>query len=457
MQQNSIEKNTPERQSQPRQPRTLAISSGKGGVGKTSVAVNLAISLAKLGARVCLFDADTGLANVNIMLGVRPQHSLADVIHGNKTLEEVMIEGPMGVHIVPAASGISDCADLTPQQQHKIISALARIEQEHDYLLIDTAAGINSAVLPFIQAAQESLIVITPEPTSLTDAFSLIKVLRNQGHDRPLRILVNQCKNQQQAKDVYLRLAGATKKYLNLPLHYLGFLRTDETIRNSISLQRPVALYPSSDPSSHCFLRLAETLESTIESSPEHAFSQYWLDQSTPPDNAGHADTLPSHGQPESLAFQPSNQHLTVEADQNQPVFSLPDANSIARNLNKEELKALIEELKQHYERHYPQTDIAALSDKSEEQIKGLEQNRKNESPASLEVHKGLDTQSDFELKNTASGLQVITTNKTPSLAVSTKADSSPHSRHTQLQIALSKRDPTQPLHTFLLDALKLD
>jgi MinD-like ATPase involved in chromosome partitioning or flagellar assembly len=463
MQQDSIEKNRPERQSNTRLPRTLAISSGKGGVGKTSVAVNLAISLAKLGARVCLFDADTGLANVNIMLGVRPQYSLADVIHGDKTLGDIMIEGPMGVHIVPAASGISDCADLAPEQQHKIIRALASIEQDHDYLLIDTAAGINNAVLPFIQAAQESLIVITPEPTSLTDAFSLIKVLRNHGHDRPLRILVNQCKNQQQAKDVYLRLAGAAKKYLNLPLQYLGFLRTDETIRNSITLQRPVALYPSSDPSSHCFMRLAETLENTLESSSEQTFSQYWLEQSAPMQETSLSPPLPSHGQPESLAFQPSDQHIAVETQQNHAVFSLPDAHSITRNLNQQELKTLIDELQQHYQDHYLQTNIVKPSDETENQIDSAEKSTENKSTTLLDGQQNDDLKNTVDLKNDADisrkipELQLITTNKAQALAMPDKTDTSPRSRYEQLQKALSERDITQPLHTFLLQTLPLD
>jgi MinD-like ATPase involved in chromosome partitioning or flagellar assembly len=158
-------------------PRVIAISSGKGGVGKSSIAVNLGISLAKTGARVCIFDADTGLANVNILLGLTPQYSLEHVLFGAKAIEEVMMEGPHGLKIVPGANGISECVNLHPRQQLRLTGELARIEEDFDYILVDTAAGISDTTLDFISASQHALVVLTPEPTSLTDALSLIKLL----------------------------------------------------------------------------------------------------------------------------------------------------------------------------------------------------------------------------------------------------------------------------------------
>lgn len=287
--------------------KTFAISSGKGGVGKSSVALNLALSLAKMGAKVGLVDADTGLANINIMLGIQPKFTLANVISGDKDIHEVILKGPLGLNIIPSASGISEYAELNPKQLKTLAQAIQSLEAEFDYLLVDTAAGIHQGVCHFIRASHEALIVITPEPTSLTDSFSLIKTLKNQGHERTLRVLVNQCKDQEQAREVYLRLAGAVKKYLGSPIRYLGFLRSDEALRSAISLQRPVALYPSTDPSSRCFLRLAETLEKdSSELQANDHFSQYWqelLQQQI--DSQAPDDELAEHGQPQSLARTP--------------------------------------------------------------------------------------------------------------------------------------------------------
>lgn len=259
-------------------PHVIAVASGKGGVGKSSVTVNLGISLAKLGQRVCIFDADTGLANVNILLGLTPRFSLEHVLFGAKTIEEVMLESAHGMKVIPGANGISECVTLHPRQQARLTRELARIEGDFDYFLIDTAAGIADTTLDFICSAQTVLVVITPEPTSLTDAFSLLKLLHRRRHQLSVQVLVNMCSSTAQAREVYHRFSAAVEKYIGLRTRYLGFLMRDESLRAAVSLQSPVALFPDTDPSSRSFLRLAEALEQSLQDeSPKGGFSAYWL------------------------------------------------------------------------------------------------------------------------------------------------------------------------------------
>jgi flagellar biosynthesis protein FlhG len=260
-----------------RLPRVVAISSGKGGVGKSSITVNLGISLAKHGAKVCVLDADTGLANANILLGLTPQFSLEHVLYGAKSIEEVMLDGPHGMKIIPGANGISECVTLHPRQQLRLTRELARVENDFDFLLVDTAAGISNTTLDFVSAAQHALIVITPEPTSLTDAFSLIKLLKRRSSKLHYHIMVNMCSGANQAKEVYHRFCSAIEKYIGIESHYLGFILRDESMRAAVVLQNPVAMFPDDDPSCRSFLRLADTLDNATRALTSHSsFSAYW-------------------------------------------------------------------------------------------------------------------------------------------------------------------------------------
>jgi MinD-like ATPase involved in chromosome partitioning or flagellar assembly len=261
-------------------PHVIAITSGKGGVGKSSIAVNLGISLAKSGARVCIFDADTGLANINILLGLTPKASLEHVLFGAKTIEEIMLEGPFGLKIIPGANGISECVTLHPRQQLRLTRELARIEGEFDYLLLDTAAGIAETTLDFLASAHQCLVVITPEPTSLTDAFSLIKLMHRRRPGVRCQVAVNMCANVAQSREVYHRFSTAVEKYIGIRTQYLGHLLRDESIRNAVTLQNPVATFPESDPSSRSFMRLANTLRQAVEVDPPGpSFSLFWQRQ----------------------------------------------------------------------------------------------------------------------------------------------------------------------------------
>ena len=249
--------------------RTIAISSGKGGVGKSTVTVNLAIALARQGKKVCIFDADTGLANINIMLALQPKYTIEHLLHEDKNINEIMLETVHGIQIIPGASGISEFANLKLTQQIKLIQALSSLEHRFDYILIDTAAGISENVLNFIHSSQQAIVIVTPEPTSLTDAFSLLKVLKRQKHQQPIQIVTNMCRNAEQARSVFLRLSKASKKYLDTELEFLSFIPDNDSMRAAVSLQRPVALHSGADPASRSFSHLANSLERHWRHNPE--------------------------------------------------------------------------------------------------------------------------------------------------------------------------------------------
>jgi len=262
----------------PKVPRVLAITGGKGGVGKTSISVNLAIALSRTGSKVCLFDADTGLANVNIMLGLYPAYTLEHLYTGEKSIQDIVVEGPEGIQIVPGASGVAQCVDLDVGQQQRLVTSIRSLEPHYDYMLMDTAAGISPTVLHFVAASQLAAIVITPEPTSLTDAFSLLKVLKRRGYRRKVQVIVNMASSSSQAERVFRRFEGAVKKYLGMKSEYLGSVWMDESMRTAVTLQRPVALFPKTDPSARSFYRLAERIDDVFSrpGTPSLAFSSYW-------------------------------------------------------------------------------------------------------------------------------------------------------------------------------------
>jgi flagellar biosynthesis protein FlhG len=260
-----------------RPPRVIAITSGKGGVGKTNVTSNLAIALARQGNRVCIFDADTNLANINIVMGLSPRYTIEHLLSGEQTIEAILAEGPEGVMIVPAASGIAECARLDATQQTRLIEALETLEADFDYLLIDTAAGIGSTVLSFIQSAQYMILVISTEPTSLTDAFALLRMLKRRHHERPAYVLVNMALNYANSMEIFKRFEAAVRKYLSMKVHYLGYITEDRAVKTSVSRQNPVLLDDPDALASRCFTTLAAVLSKQFTASAApHGFSAWW-------------------------------------------------------------------------------------------------------------------------------------------------------------------------------------
>lgn len=258
--------------------KTIALTSGKGGVGKSNIAVNLAITLAKRGAKVCILDADTGLANINILLGIAPQYTLEHLLNGEKTLAEILVKGPGGIHIIPGASGVAGCVELAPEQQALLMSGLDALEPHYEYLIIDTGAGISPAVLHFVAAAQMPIVVITPEPTSLTDAFSLLKVLRRSNFKRPVQVLVNMAPSVNKAHDIFKRFQAAVDKYIGLRVRFLGTIWRDKAIAASVARQYPVALGSPSAPACQDFNLLADNIDKTYKAGliKSLRFSRYW-------------------------------------------------------------------------------------------------------------------------------------------------------------------------------------
>jgi MinD-like ATPase involved in chromosome partitioning or flagellar assembly len=245
--------------------KTIALTSGKGGVGKSNIAVNLAITLAKRGAKVCILDADTGLANINILLGATPQYTLEHLLNGEKTLTEILFKGPGGIHIIPGASGVAGCVELAPEQQALLISALDALEPHYDYLIIDTGAGISPTVLHFVAAAQMPVVILTPEPTSLTDAFSLLKVLRRSNFKRPIYVLVNMASSANKACDIFNRFQAAVDKYTGLRVRFLGTIWRDQAIATSVVRQYPVALGSPNTPACQNFNLIADNIDKTYK------------------------------------------------------------------------------------------------------------------------------------------------------------------------------------------------
>lgn len=275
----------------PKQPRTLAITGGKGGVGKTSVALNLSLTLAREGYRVLLLDGDTDLANVSIMLGRYPERTLANVMAGECSLRDVIMEAEWGLHIIPGASGVEQCVDMAAEESLRVLKALSRLEKNYDYVITDTASGLQKTGMHMIAAAELACVVVTPDPASLTDAFSLIKLLIRRGYRRTPSVLVNMAQGASQARSVFQRLDAAAVRHLGLQLHYLGAIWRDETLRQSVMNQRPVALLPASDPSSRQFRTLADMLNVRLRQLPPRkaGIAAYWHRVSSGP-----ADTAPA-------------------------------------------------------------------------------------------------------------------------------------------------------------------
>lgn len=227
-------------------PRVISVTSGKGGVGKTNIVTNLAYALAKAGKRVLVLDADLNLANVDILLGLTPKFNLHHVFTGEKTLAEILVEGPGGLKILPASSGILELADLTESQRLYFLSEMEALAGEIDILLVDTAAGINNNVVYFNLAAQERIIILTPEPTSLTDAYALIKVLSSKHDVKKFRILVNLARSEKEALAVFRKLSAVADRFLDsLSLDLVGHIPYDAKLPQAVRAQRLVSeIYP---------------------------------------------------------------------------------------------------------------------------------------------------------------------------------------------------------------------
>ena len=245
--------------------RVIAVTSGKGGVGKSNVVVNLGLALAHQGLKVLLIDADLGLANLDILLGLNPQFTINDVLSLRKTLPEVLVEGPGGVKILPASSGIPELAELDEYQKMFLLNEMDNYSEGVDVVLIDTGAGISRNVMFFNIAASERVVVANNEPTSITDAYALIKVLATQHNERRFKLLVNGLSQPREAEGVYRTLLKVAERFLgrDISLEYLGYIPHDEAVPKAVLKQQPVlTLFPKSR-AARSFTQIAQRLWET--------------------------------------------------------------------------------------------------------------------------------------------------------------------------------------------------
>jgi flagellar biosynthesis protein FlhG len=245
----------------PRPVKVIAVASGKGGVGKTNITVNLGVALATQGKQVLLLDADLGLANIDVMLGLHPQYNLQHVLNGSKTLAEIIVEGPAGLKIIPAASGVQKMAELSPAEHAGMIQAFSEMEQHIDILLIDSAAGIADSVVSFTRAAQEVIVVVCDEPASITDAYAFIKLLSREYKVSRFHIIANMCRTIQEGRELFNKISMVCERFLEVNLDFMGIVPFDEDLRRAVKKQRAVVEYLPRSKSAIAFTHLAKKID----------------------------------------------------------------------------------------------------------------------------------------------------------------------------------------------------
>jgi flagellar biosynthesis protein FlhG len=244
------------------EPRVLAVTSGKGGVGKTNIVANLSFCLSELGKKIVVLDADFGLANLDVLLGLTPQYHLGHVLYGNKTLTEIMVQGPKGIRIIPASSGLQRMSELTLAQRNHLVESFATLDSDTDYFIIDTAAGISRNVIHFLLSAQEVIVVSAPEPTAIVDAYAVIKIIFAEDRDKHIKVLINSAENADDAREVFCQINSVVKRFLNREIEYIGHIERDAHVSQAVRSQMLVThRYPNA-PASRCFHDVARRIDS---------------------------------------------------------------------------------------------------------------------------------------------------------------------------------------------------
>lgn len=254
--------------------KVITVTSGKGGVGKSSISVNLAIQLSRMGKRVVIFDADFGLANIEIMLGLHPRYNLADMMYRGKTLNDIITYGPENVGFISGGSGIQELANLSREQVVTLIQKLNELDEFADVVIVDTGAGISDTVLEFVAASEEVLLVATPEPTSITDAYALLKTLNKKATYRKektvVKMIANQVHGNRDAKELFEKLGMVVAKFLDIEVEYLGSVPYDHNMQKAIMKQTPISILDSSCNTARAVNQIANTLEHNMEKESEH-------------------------------------------------------------------------------------------------------------------------------------------------------------------------------------------
>ncbi|GLX83163.1 MinD/ParA family protein [Thalassotalea eurytherma] len=243
---------------QPNKVKVIAVSGGKGGVGKTNVSLNTAISMAQMGKKVLVLDADLGLANVDVMLGLRVKKNLSHVMSGECELDDIILEGPAGIKIIPATSGTQGMVDLTPSEHAGLIRAFSDMETDFDVLIVDTAAGISDMVLSFARAAQDVMLVVCDEPTSITDCYALMKLLSRDHGVFKFKVVANMVRSPKEGQQLFAKLTKVSDRFLDVALELVGVVPFDENIRKSVRKQQAIVEAFPDSPASKGFKRIAQ-------------------------------------------------------------------------------------------------------------------------------------------------------------------------------------------------------
>lgn len=254
-----------------------SITSGKGGVGKTAVVANLAYALASRGKRVLILDADLGLANIDVVFGLTPEYNLNHFFSGEKELHDIIIDGPLSLKILPAGSGLQNFTRLSSHHKIRLLNALDSMDDRFDFVLIDTEAGISENVTYFNTAAQEIIVVTTPEPTAITDAYALMKLLSTQYHEKKFNLVVNQIRTEEDALDVYRKLTMVSNRYLDISIDYLGSIPEDRQMVESIRKQKIISELTPESKVSQAFKQMATRIcTEPPQSAPKGNIQFFW-------------------------------------------------------------------------------------------------------------------------------------------------------------------------------------
>ncbi|ASP40573.1 cobyrinic acid a,c-diamide synthase [Bacterioplanes sanyensis] len=259
--------------------QVIAVTGGKGGVGKSNVSVNLSIALAEIGRRVVLLDADLGLANIDILLGVNANRTIEDVLQGDCDLADIMVHGPGGIRIVPASSGTQRLSQLNSMEHAGLIQAFSDIGDDIDVLIIDTAAGISDTVMSFVRAAQEVIVVVTDEPTSITDAYAQIKLLNRDYGVFRFRVVANMVRSPQEGNVLFNKLTKVTDRFLDVAMQYVGAVPQDDAVRRAVQRQKAVVdVYPRSKAAT-AFRALAKKVDGWPLPSTPRGHLEFFVDR----------------------------------------------------------------------------------------------------------------------------------------------------------------------------------
>ena len=258
--------------------RTVAVTSGKGGVGKSNLSVNVALELAARGRRVSLLDADLALANADVLLGLNPSYHLGHVLSGQRQLKEVVVEAEGGVRLIPGGSGVEELANLSQSEHRRLVSELRAMEDDSDFMIVDTAAGIGGNVTGVLRAATEVIIVTTPDPTAVVDAYATIKVLHRHAPAKPVWLVINDVVGIGDAEQIFAQIRSAAARFLNHKIEHLGTIPRDPELAEAVREQVPVVRYAPDTPASRAIRLIAKHLDQT-SAAPEtaaHAPASFW-------------------------------------------------------------------------------------------------------------------------------------------------------------------------------------